>query len=148
MKVILREDVKSLGKQGEAVNVTDGYARNFLFPKNLAVEATEKGMKMVEAAQKRQKSLDLKEESAARELAATLATKEVKIKVKVGESDRLFGSVTTADIAEALAKETKITIDKRLIKLEHPLKELGVYTVPIKLHPEVEAKLKVWLEKQ
>ena len=102
---------------------------------------------MVTEVQKRRANLDLKEKGDALKVAEILEKQEIRIKVKVGESDKLFGSVTTADIADAI-KANNLEIDKRKIKLEQPLKELGVYTIPVKLHTEVEAKLKVWIEKE
>jgi len=147
MKIILKQDVSNLGKQGEVVNVSSGYARNFLYPRDLAVPSTPKGLKLIAEVQKRQASLDAKEMQVSQALAAKLEAQEIKLKVKVGENDKLFGSVVSADIAEAL-EAAGLSIDKRKIKLEHPLKELGVYTVEVKLHPQVEAKVKVWLEKE
>ncbi len=147
MKLILKEDVNTLGKRGEVVKVAEGYARNFLIPKNLAVEATPKGLKSVAESLKRREAQHKKDQANAEGLAATLAALEIKLKAKVGENDKLFGSITSSDIADAL-KTAGHEIDKRKINLEHPLKELGVYTVPVKLHTDVEAKLKVWIEKE
>lgn len=142
MQVILLKDVKGLGKTGQVVKVADGHGRNFLIPRGLAKEATEGSLadlqhkKEVEA---KKKETELK---AAQNLKTKLEEKELTIKVKAGEGGRLFGSVTSADIAEALQKSgTKI--DKREIQLKDHIKELGVHTVAIKLHREVTANLKV-----
>lgn len=142
MQVILLKDVKGLGKTGQVVKVADGHGRNFLIPRGLAKEATEGSLadlqhkKEVEA---KKKETELK---AAQNLKTKLEEKELTIKVKAGEGGRLFGSVTSADIADALQKSgTKI--DKREIQLKDHIKELGVHTVAIKLHREVTANLKV-----
>lgn len=142
MKVILRENVKNLGDMGEVVNVADGYARNFLFPKKFAVEANTKNLKEFEHNKKIiiQRAIKLKEsfKSAAENLSAL----SLVIKAKSGEDDKLFGSVTNMDIAEALASEG-FEVDKKKIVIDEPIKRLGEYAVMIKLHPEVSAQVKV-----
>ena len=125
MKVILIEDVKSHGKKGDIVNVSDGYARNMLFPKKLAVEATPKNIN------------DLKLQKAHEE------TKEVVLSIKVGENGRTFGSVSTKEISEAAKSQLGYDIDKKKMQLSSPIKELGTTMVPVKLHPKVTAQLKV-----
>jgi large subunit ribosomal protein L9 len=142
MEVILREDVKSLGKAGELVKVRPGYARNFLLPKGLAYEATEGNRKRILAESKARVARAAEEKSAAEAIAATLAGVSVTLARKVGEGDRLFGSITAQDIADALAKQGH-AVDKRKIELEHPLKTLGAHTVPVRLHHEVQAELRV-----
>jgi large subunit ribosomal protein L9 len=146
MKVILKEDVATLGHMGDVVEVAPGYARNFLIPRNKAFEATAKNLKTVE----HQKKLLADETKRRTKEAETLATKineaSVTISVQVGEEEKLFGSVTNKDIGEALAKEG-IEVDKHVILLEKPIKELGIFTVPVKLHSEVTANLKVWIVK-
>ncbi|MCD6320492.1 MAG: 50S ribosomal protein L9 [Candidatus Desulfofervidaceae bacterium] len=142
MKVILREEVSSLGQIGDIVDVANGYARNYLIPKKLALPATRKNMKALEherqiLLQKRQR---LKHR--AENLAAKLNTITCEIAKQVGEEGKIFGSVTAMDIAKAL-EEKGIEIDKRKIVLETPIKHIGDYEVPIKLHPEVQAFLKV-----
>jgi large subunit ribosomal protein L9 len=142
MEVILREDVKSLGKAGELVKVKPGYARNFLLPKGLAYEATEGNRKRILAESKARAARAAEETSAAQASAAKLAGVTVTLTRKAGEGDRLFGSITAQDIADALAKQGH-AVDKRKIELEHPIKTLGAHTVPIRLHHEVQADLRV-----
>lgn len=142
MEVILREDVKSLGKAGELVKVKPGYARNFLLPKGLAFEATEGNRKRILAESKARSARMAEEKSAAEAFAATLAGVSVTLARKAGEADRLFGSITAQDIADALARQG-VTVDKRKIELEHPIKTLGAHTVPVRLHHEVQAELRV-----
>lgn len=147
MKIILRNDYESLGKTGEIVSVKDGFARNYLIPKGIAVLATKANMKRLEEEQRlnaRQQKKDLHEAQAA---AKELEKVSVTATVAVGEEDRVFGSVTAQDIAELL-KEKGFEIDKRKILLDEPIKALGVYTVPIKLHSEIEAKVRVWVVKE
>jgi large subunit ribosomal protein L9 len=142
MKVILREDVKNLGDMGEVVNVSDGYARNFLLPKKFAVEANTKNLKEFEHNKKviAERASKIKEsvKSAAEKLSAVSLT----IKAKTGEDDKLFGSVTNMNIAEALTAEG-YDIDKKKIVLDEPIKRLGEYSVTIKLHPEISTQIKV-----
>jgi large subunit ribosomal protein L9 len=142
MEVILREDVKSLGKAGELVKVKPGYARNFLLPKGLAYEATEGNRKRILAESKARGARAAEETSAAQAIAAKLEGVNVTLARKAGEGDRLFGSITAQDIADALAKQGH-AVDKRKIELEHPIKTLGAHTVPIRLHHEVQADLRV-----
>lgn len=147
MKIILRNDYESLGKIGEVITVKDGFARNFLIPKGIAVLATKANMKRLEEEQRmhvRQQEKDLHE---ARSVAKELEKISVTATVAVGEEDRVFGSVTAQDIAELL-KEKDFDVDKRKILLDEPIKALGVYTVPIKLHSEIEAKVRVWVVKE
>lgn len=142
MKVILKEDVDFLGQMGELVKVKDGYARNYLLPKNKAVEATKKNVKTLEhekrliavRAQKIRKEFE--------DLAQKIQSSPVTLKVQVGEEGKLFGSVTNKDIAEALSQQG-VEVDKRKIQLEGPLKEIGEFTVPVHLHHDVTAQLKV-----
>ena len=142
MEVILREDVKSLGKAGEMVKVKPGYARNFLLPKGLAYEATEGNRKRILAESKARLARMVEEKSAAEAFAAQLGGVTVTLARKAGEGDRLFGSITAQDIADALAKQG-IAVDKRKIELEHPIKTLGAHSVPVRLHHEVQAELRV-----
>jgi large subunit ribosomal protein L9 len=147
MKVILVEDVKSLGKSGESVNVAEGYARNFLIPKKLALGATPANQRVYEnEAKARLKKRD-KEKADFQALAEKISALSLTIARQAGEDDKLFGSVTNGDIAEALAKEG-FKIDKRTIELADHLKALGIFEVPIRLHPEVAAIVKVWVVKQ
>ena len=143
MKVVLLQDVKGQGKKDEVINVSDGYARNFLFPKKLAVEADAKilnDIKNKEAARLRKIEL---EKQAARETAATLQTLVVKIKIQQGGDGKFYGSVTTKDIAEALAAQHGVEIDKRKIVMANQIKAYGSYTVDVKLYPEISGKINV-----
>jgi large subunit ribosomal protein L9 len=142
MEVILREDVQFLGKAGDLVKVKPGYARNFLLPKGLAYEATEGNRRRILAESKARIARAAEEVSAAQAIAATLAGVSVTLARKAGEGDRLFGSITAQDIADSLAKQGH-AVDKRKIELEHPIKTLGVHTVPVRLHHEVQAELRV-----
>ena len=142
MQVILKEDVKDLGHIGDLVNVKEGYARNFLIPKGLAVEANPKNLKALEHEKRKIQELVKKAKTAAEELAAKVSGTTVTIKAKAGEEDKLFGSVTVMDIADALKKEG-MDIDKKKIVMEEPIKRLGNYTVSVKIHSEVSAQLNV-----
>lgn len=142
MEVILREDVKSLGKAGDLVKVKPGYARNFLLPKGLAFEATEGNRKRIMAESNARQVRMAQERGAAEAAAAKLAGVTVTLSRKAGEGDRLFGSITAQDIADALAGAGH-AVDKRKIDLEHPIKSLGTHTVPVRLHAEVQAEISV-----
>ena len=142
MKVILNADVKGQGKKGDVVNVSDGYARNFLFPKKLAREATAENLNAVKLASDAAKhKLDV-EKQEAKELAARLEGLTVTVKAKTGGSGRLFGAVTAKEVAEALHKEHGMDIDKRKFVMEN-IKEMGEYTVQVKVYAEISAKLHV-----
>jgi len=147
MEVILREDIEKLGSRGQVVKVADGFARNFLLPRRLAVPATEANRKIVE--QERQAALrrEAKEKAAAEELARMLSAVTLTIKQKAGEADQLFGSVTAKDIAELLEKQG-YTIDRKKILLDHPIKTLGEHKVALKLHREVSVEIPVIVNKE
>lgn len=147
MKVILREDYENLGNIGDIVQVKPGFARNYLFPKKIAYPALDNFVKMLEEEKRQKEHRKDKEKKDAEELAKTLQNVSVTISVSVGEEDKMFGSVTTQDISQSLAKQN-LEIDRKKIILEEPIKELGIYSVPIKLHTEVEAKIKVWVVKE
>ncbi|OGF46212.1 MAG: 50S ribosomal protein L9 [Candidatus Firestonebacteria bacterium RIFOXYC2_FULL_39_67] len=147
MKVILIKDVDKIGKKGDIKNVSDGYARNFLFAKNVAVPATETSIKGVEEMKKRDVIKLAKEKEVFVELASKLGKLSLTITTQVGEEDKMFGAVTTEDIAEAIKKEG-FEVDKRKIDLVEPIKALGAFDVGIKLHPEVTATVKVWVVKK
>jgi large subunit ribosomal protein L9 len=147
MKVILTQDVPSLGALGDVVTVKSGYARNFLIPKGAAVEFTAQGVKAIEEKKKKNAALLQKKKEEASALAGKLANASCTVAVKVIEEDRLFGSVTAEMIQKALEADG-ITVDKKDIALEEPIKKLGVYQVPLKLHPEVTASCKVWVVKE
>ncbi|NLJ89656.1 MAG: 50S ribosomal protein L9 [Clostridiales bacterium] len=143
MKVILTQDVKKVGKKGEIVDVKVGYARNFLFKQNLAVEATSQNLKELDeqlAAIKKQNEEELK---AAQDLGKHIEELQVEVKLKTGEGGRTFGSISTKEIADVLKANFKIDIDKKKLQLDEPIKSLGTHTVTVKLHPEVNAQLKV-----
>jgi large subunit ribosomal protein L9 len=147
MKLVLLEDVDKLGKRGSVVSVKDGYGRNFLIPRKLAMPATEGNLKQIELEAKKYKVKEAKEETDAQSMKGDLEKLSLTIPMKAGEADVLFGSVTSADIASALEKEG-YTIDKRKIDIGEPIKRLGVYHVPIKLFRTVTAEVKVWVVKE
>jgi len=147
MKVILKQKYEKLGNIGEIVTVKDGFGHNYLIPKGFAIAANEKNLKLFELERKRIEAVANKETASAVELKNKLDTISVTAEVQVGEEDRIFGSVTAQNVADLL-KEKGFEIDKRKIILEDPLKALGVYEVGIKLHPDVEAQVKVWIVKQ
>lgn len=143
MKVVLLENVKDLGKKEDVVNVSDGYARNYLFPRKLAVEATEGKLREIEDKKKAEKNRKEKELQAAHELAAKLGKLQVTIKSKAGENGKLFGSITGKDIADAIKAQHNIELDKKKIVLHDAIKALGTYQVEVKVYPEVSAKVSV-----
>jgi large subunit ribosomal protein L9 len=142
MEVILREEIANLGGRGEVVKVADGYARNFLFPKRLAVPATEANKKIVESERHAHLRREAKEKASAEDLSKIMSGVTVTITSKAGEQDQLFGSVTSKDIAEALERQN-FHIDRKKIHLEDPIKQLGEYKVPIRLHREVTIEIAV-----
>ncbi|HJZ11471.1 MAG TPA: 50S ribosomal protein L9 [Acidobacteriota bacterium] len=142
MRIILLEDVERLGKRGAVVNVSDGYGRNFLLPRKLAVVATETNMKQIEQTGKRQKIVEAKESKDAMDLKADLEKVTIAIAMKSGEGDMLFGSVTGAHVAEELEK-LGYKIDKRRIEVDEPIKRLGEYEIPVRLHKDVIATVKL-----
>lgn len=144
MKVILREDLENLGKSGDVVEVKDGYGRNYLIPRRLAVEASRKNLKQMEHEKRVIEDLQRKKLSRAEKLVEALEAHSCTVLCQVGEQDKLFGSVTSRDIADQLRRDG-FEVDRHQIILDEPLKQLGVYTVPVKLGEGTEAKLKVWL---
>lgn len=148
MKVIFLKDVKGKGKKGEVKNVADGYAQNFLFKQGLAIEATPANLKALEAQKNKQKKEAEEELARAKQLKEKIDTLTVELFAKAGEGGRLFGSVTSKQIAEALQQQHDIKIDKRKIELDDAIRALGYTNVPIKLHPEVTATLKVHVQEQ
>lgn len=143
MKVILLEDVKSLGKKGETVNVSDGYARNLLLPKKLGVEATAKNLNELKLQKAHEDKVAAEKLEEARAFAKELEEKFVTVAIKVGEGGKVFGSVSTKEIAEAAKVQLGYDIEKKKMQLSNPIKVLGTTEVPVKLHPKVTAKLKV-----
>ena len=148
MIVILNRDVKGTGKAGDIVKVSDGYARNMLIPKGYAKEATEGNVRNLEKQKAMAAEKKAEEKAAAQALAEKVNAASVTIKTKAGEGGRIFGSITSKDIADALAEQQKITVDKKKIQLDNPIKQTGELTVDIKLYPEVMAKLKVIITAQ
>ena len=142
MEVILREHVDNLGRRGEVVKVADGYARNYLLPRKLALLVTEGNKKQIERERVKFDLKEAEEQRVAQAIAERIADIDVEIARKVGETDVLYGSVTTSDIAEALAK-TGFEIDRRKIVLQEPIKKLGQFSIPVKLHREVTAQIKL-----
>lgn len=142
MKIFLREDVKNLGKMGDVVNVAEGYARNYLIPKKLAVEANVKNVKEFEHQKKMIKERADKAKTASQDLADKLSAVTVTIAAKAGEEGKLFGSVTTMDVAEAL-KAQGYEVDKKKIVIDEPIKRLGSYSADVKVHSDITAKIKI-----
>lgn len=148
MQVILLQDVKALGKKGELVNVSDGYARNFILPKKLGLEANPKNLndlKLQKAAEEK-KLKEILEEAQA--LGKDLESKTLELKIKAGEGGRTFGSISSKEIASELKSKYGLDIDKKKLQLNDPIKTIGTHTVPVKLHPKVTAELKVKVSEQ
>lgn len=148
MKVILKQDVKGLGKKEDLVNVSDGYARNFLFPRGLAAEANASNINIMNTRKEAEKSKKDRELAKARELAEKLSEIAVTIRTKSGENGKLFGSITSKDISEKLKKDFNLDIDKKKFVLPEPFKSLGTFSVEVKLYPEVSAALTVKIENE
>ena len=146
MEVILREDIEKLGSRGQVVKVANGYARNFLLPKRMAVAATESNKKIVEQERSAHLRRDAKKQGDAEELGKLMAAVTVNISQKAGENDQLFGSVTSKDIAEALEKQN-YTVERRNILLPDPIKQLGEHKVPVRLHKNVTIEILVIVSK-
>ena len=147
MQVLLREDLGNLGRRGDVVRVSPGYARNFLLPKRLAMLVTPANMELIEQEQRALQVRRDRDKQSAEELARRIAEVSCTIVKKVGENDTLYGSVTTQDLGAVLEKDG-IEIDRRRILLDEPIRVLGVFTVPIRIHPEVTADLKVWVVRE
>ena len=146
MEVILKQDVKGTGKAGDVVKVSDGYARNKLIPGGLAVEATQANKKAIEREKAKAKEKYEADQAAALDLANQLADKIVVVKTKVGDNGRLFGAITSKEVAAAITDQTGIEVDKRKIMLDKPIKETGVETIEIKLFQDIKAKVVVKIE--
>ena len=143
MKVILLEDVKSLGKKGEVVNVNDGYARNLLFKKNLGIEATKQNLNDLKLQKQNNDKVEAERLEEAKKLAKELEEKEVVLAIKTGSDGRVFGSVSTKEIAEAAKEQLGYELDKKKMHLKDAIKSIGTFHVPVKLHPKVTVELKV-----
>ena len=147
MKVILRKDFSQLGQIGDIVDVKNGYALNYLIPRQIAYHANEGNIRVLEEEKKQLAKIQARELESAKELAAQFENLSVTIPVKVGEEDKLFGTVTAQDIADAL-KAKEVDIDKRKIEIAEPIKALGIYDITVKLHSEVETVLKTWVVRE
>lgn len=143
MKVILLEDVKSLGKKGEIVNVNDGYARNFILPKKLGLEANGKNLNDLKLQKANEEKVAKEQLDAAKELAKKIEAGQICLAIKFGEGGRSFGSVSTKEIAVAVKEQMTLDVDKKKVQLKDVIKTVGTHTVPVKLHPKVTAQLKV-----
>ena len=143
MKVILQQDIKGVGAEGEVVSVADGYARNYLFPRKLAVEAVGGALKNVQMRQALEERRSERLRSQADQAAAQIEGKSVTISARAGAGDRLYGSITSQDIADAVKTSLNVTVDKRKIQMTDPIKAMGTYTIPVKLHREVTVPLNV-----
>lgn len=147
MEVILRTDVENLGKSGDVVTVKNGYARNFLLPRGLAYEANDSNRRRLDAEKGQRAKKHAAEVSSAREIAAKLEAVSLTFTMKAGEGDKLFGSVTAADIAEKLKAEG-FSVDKKAVEMGEPVKALGVYKIPVRLHTDVKPEVRVWVVKE
>lgn len=143
MKVILLKDVKKLGQKGDVVNVAEGYGRNYLLPRNLAVEATEGNVKQIDLERKARKEKKNRELQEAETIAARINGQKLKMTAKVGDAGKLFGSITNQEIANRLKKQYKVDIDKRKIELEEPIRCLGKYPIAVRIHSKVKAEVMV-----
>jgi large subunit ribosomal protein L9 len=146
MRVVLRDDVDNLGKKGDLVDVADGYARNFLVPRGLALKASAGSQKQSDAMKRNREARERRDREAAQTLAAQFEGRTITIKARAGGEGRLFGSVTAVDIAEAVQKQTGADIDRRKLTLDEPLKELGGVDLQVRLHPDVVATVHVEVE--
>jgi large subunit ribosomal protein L9 len=147
MRIVLRDDIDKLGRRGEVLDVAAGYARNFLLPKGMALPATVGNMKRVEQERRKHAVHLAKEKEDAAAMGRRLAGLSCTIVRKVGENEQLYGSVTAGDIAECLEKEG-VVLDKRRILIEEPIRALGIYTIPVKLHADVTGEIRVWVVKE
>ena len=141
MKVVLRDDVENVGRKGDLIEVTDGFARNFLVPRGLAMKATKGVVQQAEAMRRNREARDARDREAAQAVADQLTGRRIELRARAGEGGRLFGSVTPADVVDAVRAQTGIELDRRKTQLAEPLKELGAVEVPVKLHADVEATL-------
>jgi large subunit ribosomal protein L9 len=143
MKIVLREDVETLGRKGDLLEVADGYARNYLVPRGLAIVATKGVVQQSEAMRRNRQIKDVRDREAAQEVATRLAGSPIEVKARAGEGGKLFGSVTAADIVAAVSARAGVDLDRRKLDLDEPLKALGTAEVPVQLHPDVTATITV-----
>lgn len=148
MEVILLEDVKALGKKGDTVKVNDGYARNYILPKKLGIEATSKNLNDLRLKKANEERVALEKLNDAKAFAAEIAEKKVNLSIKAGKDGKSFGSVSTKEIAAAAKDQLGYDIDKKKMQLSDPIKSAGIFNVPIKIHPKVTAELKVEVKEQ
>ena len=141
MQVVLLEDVKSLGKKGQVVSVNDGYARNYILPKKLGIEANSKNMNELKLQKQHQEKLEAQALAEAQELASKIGTFKVELKVKTGEGGKIFGSVSTKEIAAAVKEQYGIDLDKKKMQLSEPIKTVGSHIIPVMIHKDVTAQL-------
>lgn len=143
MEIILLEDVKSLGKKGEKIKVNDGYARNFILPKKLGIEATAKNLNDLKLKNANEEKIAKEKLEEAKSLAAEIEKKKVELSIKAGKDGRAFGSVSTKEIAQAAKEQLGYDLDKKKMQLSEPIKSAGIFQVPVRIHPQVTAQLKV-----
>ena len=143
MRVVLRDDVQAIGKKGDIVDVSDGYARNYLVPRGLAMKATKGVREQAEAMRRNREAREVREREAAQALAQQLIGRRIEVRARAGEGGKLFGSVTAQDVAEAVHAQTGVELDRRKAQLAEPLRELGPAEVSVRLHPDVELTLQV-----
>ena len=148
MKIILLQDVKTLGKKGDIIEANDGYARNYILPKKIGVEANSKNLNDLKLQKSNEEKVAKEQLEAAKDFAKELDEKEIVVKMKVGEGGKAFGSISTKEIAAAFAEQCGVTIDKKKIQLEDPIKTFGVYKVNIKLHPKVTGVLTIKVKEE
>ena len=147
MKVILLQDIKAMGKKGDVVNASDGYARNYLFPRSLAQEATADNLHIINQKKENERKKKLAETEEAQALAEKLKGKEVKIAVKCGDNGRLFGAITNKDVADSIKKQFNIDVDKKKVSID-TIKQTGIYEAEVKLYAEISTKMKVVVSEQ
>jgi len=143
MRIVLRSDLPNLGKRGDICEVADGYARNYLLPKNLAIVATRGVTAQANAMRRSRDQRDARDREAAEGVARTLVPQVIRIPVRAGSDERLFGSVTSSDVASAVAEQTGVELDRRKLQLDEPIKTLGTHEIPVKLHSDVEFRVTV-----
>jgi large subunit ribosomal protein L9 len=141
--VVLRDDVENIGRKGDLIDVTDGFARNFLVPRGLAMKATKGVVQQAEAMRRNREARDARDREAAQALADQLSGQRIELRARAGDGGRLFGSVTSANVVDAVRAQTGVELDRRKTQLAEPLKELGAVEVPVKLHSDVEVTLTV-----
>ena len=143
MKIVLRDDVENVGRKGDLIEVTDGFARNYLVPRGLAMKATKGVVRQADAMRRSREAREARDRESAQAHADQLTGRRIALRARAGEGGRLFGSITSADVVDAVREQTGVELDRRKTQLAEPLKELGAVDVPVKLHPEVEVTLTV-----